>query len=763
MTEVDSGQKRDAPANSPEKPNNRRGKKKNKWRRQKEYLDDKNRPKKKQRVETGVRGNWEPIVKSNEQFENYYKALQLFPEEEWDSFMSHMRVDLPATFRVVNSRGDSIPLNNIMKEQYFSKLKGVLIEGEPCPIPENIPWYKGGLAWQIDMSRPMLRHSEELFSLHQFLVSEVERGSIARQEAVSMIPPLVLDVKPHHTVLDMCAAPGSKTLQLLEALHAEGPHPSGLVIANDGDNKRCYMLVTQTKRFNSLAFMITNEDATRFPNVKVFNNAGKLVSLKYDRILCDVPCTGDGTLRKNYAIWKKWCQAQAIGIHKLQRRILLRAMDMLAEGGRIVYSTCSLNPIENEATVLSALRDRPQFRLVPSEGFLPELKRRPGLTTWKVMHNSGTWYEKFEDVEDPKHKKSVAPTMFPTDAEKHNLERCMRVYPHDQNTGGFFICVIERKETMSQSTESSNQEGVENVTGDLKEEGSKSDTAFSDNLHKNTNVLVDKMTWKDYHGFREDPYIFQDPDAECFKTLKEWYQISEDFPFKNIFARSKNPESQKQRNLSIACSRLRDIIQQNENKIKIINCGLRLFSFNKEVFSKCPYRLLQEGAHFTAKYMGAKIFEVSLEDMIKVLGPDTGVPKHTLQPELFEKVKDLPTGIVVFYLPASGIIPTIYTCVYSTENGVKAYITEDEKNHFRLILGQEPLMTKRELKKLEAMENHRKKKIETAARIALENAQKENENDKDEADVGKTDEIEPDNENEIVEKDPSAGEMNSES
>jgi len=719
MADVEPGSKREAPTTTPEQPNNRRNKKKkNKWKNRKEFLDDKNRPNKKPKVDpatVGIRGDWEPITKSNEQFEMYYQALGLFPGDEWDSFMSTMRVDLPATFRVVNSKGDSIPLNNIMKEQHFSKLKGVMIEGKPCPLPENISWYPGGLAWQLDMSRPMLRHSEELFSLHQFIVSEVERGSIARQEAVSMIPPLVLDVKPHHTVLDMCAAPGSKTLQLLEALHADGPHPSGLVIANDGDNKRCYMLVTQTKRFNSLAFMITNEDATRFPNVKVFDDKGSLVSLKYDRILCDVPCTGDGTLRKNYAIWKKWQQAQAIGIHKLQRRILLRGMDMLADGGRIVYSTCSLNPIENEATVLSALRDRPDFRLVPSEGFLPQLKRRPGITTWKVMHNNGTWYEKFEDITNPKHLKSISPTMFPTDAEKHNLQHCMRVYPHDQNTGGFFICVIERKETPAES----NPDGAE-VAADEKNGEAKALGPFSDNFHKNTNVLVDKMTWKTYHGYKEDPYFFLNPDSDCFKVLKEWYQLSDSFPFGNIFARSKAGETAKQRNLSVACSRLRDIIQQNENKIKIINCGLRLFSYCKEAFSKCPYRLLQEGAHFTSDFMGAKIFEVSLEDMIKVLGPDTGVAKHTLKPDLLEKVKDLPTGIILFYLPASGDVPAIYSCVYCTDGGVKAYITEDEKNHFRLILGQEPLMTKRELKKLEAMETHRKKKIETAARIALE-------------------------------------------
>ena len=70
----------------------------------------------------------------------------------------------------------------------------------------------------------------------------------SRQETVSMIPPLVLDVKPHHKVLDMCAAPGSKTAQLIEAIHSsveDDVVPEGLVVANDADNSRCYMLVHQ--------------------------------------------------------------------------------------------------------------------------------------------------------------------------------------------------------------------------------------------------------------------------------------------------------------------------------------------------------------------------------------------------------------------------------------------------------------------------------------------------------------------------------------
>jgi tRNA (cytosine34-C5)-methyltransferase len=121
-----------------------------------------------------------------------------------------------------------------------------------------------------------------------------------------MIPPIVLDVKPHHKVLDMCAAPGSKTAQLIEAIHAvEDVIPKGLVVANDSDNSRCYMLVHQAKRLQSPCVIITNHDASIMPNIQITdpNNAEEKVNLRFDRVLCDVPCSGDGTLRKNADIW----------------------------------------------------------------------------------------------------------------------------------------------------------------------------------------------------------------------------------------------------------------------------------------------------------------------------------------------------------------------------------------------------------------------------------------------------------------------------
>ena len=79
---------------------------------------------------------------------------------------------------------------------------------------------------------------------------------------------------------------------------------SGVVIANDADNARCYMLVHQAKRLHSPCMLVTNHDASCMPNISVTNvKTGEKSNMKFDRILCDVPCTGDGTLRKNADIW----------------------------------------------------------------------------------------------------------------------------------------------------------------------------------------------------------------------------------------------------------------------------------------------------------------------------------------------------------------------------------------------------------------------------------------------------------------------------
>lgn len=155
-------------------------------------------------------------------------------------------------------------------------------------------------------SRAQLRKLPILKQVHELIIRENDAGAITRQEAVSMIPSLLLDVQPHHRVLDTCAAPGSKTAQMLELLHQGsgmpsgelhpfdfapvlslkqlcmdrglgsqtseyGPadsghaHVTGVVIANDADAQRCNLLTHQTKRMCSPALMVINHDATQLP------------------------------------------------------------------------------------------------------------------------------------------------------------------------------------------------------------------------------------------------------------------------------------------------------------------------------------------------------------------------------------------------------------------------------------------------------------------------------------------------------------------
>ena len=135
---------------------------------------------------------------------------------------------------------------------HLKDIESLTLENGKVVTPaEPIDWYPDGLAWKTNLSRTEVRKFPQLAGFHQWMVAEAEAGHITRQELVSMIPTLLLDVKSHHAVLDMCAAPGSKTSQIIEALHvdaAEGEVPKGFCVANDANNARCYMLVHQVKK-----------------------------------------------------------------------------------------------------------------------------------------------------------------------------------------------------------------------------------------------------------------------------------------------------------------------------------------------------------------------------------------------------------------------------------------------------------------------------------------------------------------------------------
>ncbi len=123
------------------------------------------------------------------------QAQKIVPEDEWASFISHLKEPLPATFRITPYRSQAKTVLKIIQGEYFKDLT------EEAMQPTCLPWYPENLAWQLKLSKRDIRKSEANVKLHNFLVSETDAGSISRQETVSMIPPIALDVQPHHKVI----------------------------------------------------------------------------------------------------------------------------------------------------------------------------------------------------------------------------------------------------------------------------------------------------------------------------------------------------------------------------------------------------------------------------------------------------------------------------------------------------------------------------------------------------------------------------------
>ncbi|GBE83565.1 Multisite-specific tRNA:(cytosine-C(5))-methyltransferase trm4b [Sparassis crispa] len=592
----------------------------------------------------------------NERFEKYYRAQSILTDDEWQEFMETMRNPLPTTFRVAGSRQAARLLNGTIKDTHVPHLAGVVFEGESVSPPSQISWYPEGLAWQFNVSKKVLRKSPEFKKFHSFLVFETEVGNISRQEAVSMLPPLFLEVEPHHRVMDMCAAPGSKTAQLLEALHAQdtvtaSSIPTGLLIANDSDHKRTHLLIHQSARLPSPALMVTNHDASIYPAIKIPSEqtvfpsgtkprvaAKKQYQLLFDRILCDVPCSGDGTMRKNPGIWKHWQPLDGNGLHSLQLRILQRAMRMLKMGGRIVYSTCSMNPVENEAVIAAALKSIPGFELVDMPNHLPGLIHRPGITTWKptVDRSIFTDFATYEDYiqslpESRRADSKMHPSHWPpppSEAVELNLTRCMRIYPHLQDTGGFFIAVLQKKPvptTAGQTLRKEPSEGKRQAsevdaleTSEVKKPRLSSDMdtsadpqaggappadepeeALPDDLGDEGAPGMDvdanapptpAETSSDFRqrtkgkgkapgnadpNFKENPYTFISPEDPIIQTCIANLRLQPSFPASNLLVR--NPAGEPVRSLYMTNALVKSIVQHNDyTRLRLVTCGTKV-------------------------------------------------------------------------------------------------------------------------------------------------------------------------------------------
>jgi multisite-specific tRNA:(cytosine-C5)-methyltransferase len=125
----------------------------------------------------------------------------------------------------------------------------------------------------------------------------------------------------------------------------------GCVIANDADYSRAQMLIHQIHRAGTAGMAVINHAGQFLPELYVNKTNHLKQKFQFDKILCDVPCSGDGATRKIPIKWVNWHTSDGMVLHPLQLAILMKSINLLKRGGLLVYSTCSLNPMEDEAVL----------------------------------------------------------------------------------------------------------------------------------------------------------------------------------------------------------------------------------------------------------------------------------------------------------------------------------------------------------------------------------------------------------------------------
>ena len=243
-------------------------------------------------------------------------------------------------------------------------------------------------------------------TLKEILFTENDYG-ILFQELVTTVPINLVEIEESDIILDMCAAPGNKTIQALEIMEekarSKSTLPTGVIIANELDAKRAGNMAHFFKAHFPINIVVTNNNAENLPLIEDEN-------YKPNIVICDVPCSGDGTLRKNKLVRKKWKIDFGLEDHFTQVKILNNAIKQCKNDGYIVYSTCAINPLENEAVVCHIMEKyKDEIEIINCGKKLREMgiKFREGLIKWKVCvgiykNNKCIWEEKHQNIKDNK-------------------------------------------------------------------------------------------------------------------------------------------------------------------------------------------------------------------------------------------------------------------------------------------------------------------------------------------------------------------------
>ena len=297
--------------------------------------------------------------------------------KEKNDFYDCIANPLPHTIRFNSLKGDILNLKEFLEEQKFQL--------------EYFPGFD-------DVFRLLYQPYPIGKSLSHFL------GHFYVQDIASMLPPRVLNPQPGETVLDLSAAPGSKTTQMAVMMNNQG-----IILANDIVFKRLRALINNLLRLGVIHTAV----------IKSFGESiGNLYFETFDKILLDPACSGLGTLHKTPEVLSWWTKNHCVRLAAGQKNLISSAIKALKPGGTMVYSTCTLSPEENEEVIHHAL-DKFPVEVQPID--LPQLKTRPALLKFdgKIYHPE--------------------------------IEKCHRLYPFENETEGFFIAKLRKSDSLPKS------------------------------------------------------------------------------------------------------------------------------------------------------------------------------------------------------------------------------------------------------------------------------------------------------------------------
>ena len=226
-----------------------------------------------------------------------------------------------------------------------------------------------------------------------------------------MVVAALADVKPGEKVLDLCAAPGGKTTALGDALCGDG-----ILVSNEIHPTRVKILSENIERMGIGNAMVLNETPEKI---------AELFPEYFDCVVVDAPCSGEGMFRKEEAALTEWSPENVEMCASRQREILKVAVICVAPGGRLVYSTCTFAPAEDEENIACFLTDYPEFRLTE----IPEEIKKtvsPGRPEWCGKAAATSEEESLVD----------------------SLKNCVRIWPHLQKGEGHFAAVLVRTDAM---------------------------------------------------------------------------------------------------------------------------------------------------------------------------------------------------------------------------------------------------------------------------------------------------------------------------